>query len=394
MSRLRRPFFCVHFSTFSCKLRPRETRRVTDPPDDKRPASPSPAAPKAVLLRATAHEVVGSTMHVAGMSIIERSIKQIDRMGYTIVLASDGSCPLPKYLPASVIVHRVPKPDDLWAVRREMPGLVEIPADVVRPSSRSLEGGLRVTDQVSRKRAEDAVFAELMRGDLGFVARHLNKPVSFFITRHLLCHMPVTPNQVSIGAALFGLCGAALIATGSYPIMLWGFFLAHVQSILDGCDGELARVRLRQTAFGEWLDSLVDDGLNIALFIALGIGFFRGTGVGLYLAAGLAAAAMHAFYDVVALWEIRRQGESGEIIKVAWRLAGSASLKNRLRQGRGGLALTVVTMGRRDFFIFAFLVYALLGWLRLTLLHASLVATSLFVVAAAQVIWRLRGSPE
>jgi phosphatidylglycerophosphate synthase len=347
-----------------------------------------------VILRATAQEVVGSTLRVAGLSVIERSIKQIDRLGYMIVVASDGSCPLPKYLPPSVTVRRVPKPDDLVALRQELPGVVEIPANMVRPSGRSLEGGLRVLDEASRRRAEDAVFAELLRGDLGFVARYLNKPVSFFITRHLFCHLPVTPNQVSVGAALIGLCGAAFIATGSYATMIWGFFLAHLQSVLDGCDGELARVRLQQTAFGEWLDTLLDDGLNIAIFAALGIGFYRATGVGLYLATGMLAAVLHLCYDAVALGEIRRQGETGEIIKLRWRLTGSDSLKKRMQKGRGNLLVTVVSMGRRDFFIFAFLIYALVGWPKLILLHAFLVATSVFILAVAQVIWRLRGSPD
>ncbi len=367
--------------------------------EDRAPRHSSPPpAPKAVILRATAQEVVGATLRVAGLSVIERSIKQIDRLGYTIVVASDGSCPLPKFLPPSVIVRRVPKPDDLTALRKETPGLLEIPANLVRPSGRSLEGGLRVVDQQSRKRAEDAVFAELLRGDLGFVARYLNKPVSFFITRHLLCHLPLSPNQVSVGAAILGFCGAALIATGNYAIMIWGFFLAHVQSILDGCDGELARVRLQQTPFGEWLDTLLDDGLNILIFAALGIGLYRGTGVGLYLAAGVLAAAMHLCYDAVAISEIRRQGETGETIKLRWRLAGKESLKKRLQkgpaQGRSNLAMALVTMGRRDFFIFAFLVYALVGLPKLTLIHAAIVATSVFTVAVAQLIWRLRGSPE
>ena len=35
---------------------------------------------------------------------------------------------------------------------------------------------------------------DLLRGDLGFVARYLNKPVSFRVTRYLLCKLPITPN--------------------------------------------------------------------------------------------------------------------------------------------------------------------------------------------------------
>jgi phosphatidylglycerophosphate synthase len=356
-------------------------------------AEPTPRK-RPVLLRATASEVVGASMRVAGLTVIERSIKQLDRMGLSIIAASDGSCPLPKYLPPSVLVRKVPRPDELANLRREMPDAIEIGANEVRPSNRSLEGGLRVVDQASRKKAESAIFAELMRGDLGFVARYLNKPVSFFITRHLLCHLPVTPNQITLGAAAIGLLGAIFIASGNYPFMLWGFFLAHVQSILDGCDGELARVRFQQSAIGEWLDTLVDDGLNIITFAALGIGFYRATGSVMYLSIGLIASFLHVLYDWVALSELRRQGEGGEIIKIRWRLTGGKNLKMRMAKKGVTPALVFITMGRRDFYILAFLVYALLGVGKLALLHALVLAMSAFTLAATQTIWRWRGSPE
>ncbi len=384
----------MHFGSDSGRLC---LPNVTDADEPVTPtvvdAIPQPAK-RAVIVRATASEVVGAGMHVAGLSVVERSLKQLDRMGLSIIVASDGSCPLPKYLPPTALLRRVPRPDELAGLRKELEGVPEVGADEVRPTNRSLDGGLKVVDEISRRKAESAVFAELLRGDLGFVARYLNKPVSFFITRHLLCRLPLTPNQVTLGAALVGLLGATFIASGSYTFMLWGFFLAHVQSILDGCDGELARVRFQQSAIGEWLDTLVDDGLNIAIFAALGIGFYRATGSNLFLSAGLVASLMHIVYDFVALTEIRRQGEGGEIIKVRWRLTGSDNMKTRLTKTRANPMIVLYTMGRRDFFVFIFLVYALLGLGKLALVHALLIAGPLFVIAATQVIWRLRGSPE
>ena len=329
-------------------------------------------------------------MRVAGLSVLERAIKQLHGLGYHVVLASDGSCRLPPYLPASVQVHKVPKPENLTALRRDMSGAIEVGADEVRPASRSLEGTLRVIDEASRRHAERAVFAELLRGDLGFVARHLNKPVSFFITRHLLCRLPLSPNQVTLGAALVGLLGALTVASGGPALMVWGFFLAHLQSILDGCDGELARVRFQQSALGEWLDTLVDDGLNMVLFTCIGVGVFRANGNQLALAAGLVATVLYLGYDVVAYRELRLQGGGGEIIKVRWRLTGSSDMKTRLAKDRRDLLVTVHAIGRRDFFILAFLVYGLLGVPWLALIHALLIAGSLAVVAGAQVVWRAR----
>jgi hypothetical protein len=56
--------------------------------------------------------------------------------------------------------------------------------------------------------------------------------------------------------------------------------------------------------------------------------------------------------------------------------------------------VVVYSFGRRDFFVLAFLLYALLGLTKLALLHALIIAGPLMVIALAQVIWRLRGSPE
>ena len=358
------------------------------------PSNPSDRPAQVVILRATAKEVVGASLRVAGLTVLERSLKQLDRMGMTTFIASDGSCPLPKYLPPHAMVRKVPRPEDLAALRKEQPDAVELGANEVRPSMRGLEGGLPVNDDASRKKAESAVFAELMRGDLGFVARHLNKPVSFFLTRHLFCNLPFSPNQVTLGAAVVGLMGAALIASGNYAFMVWGFFLAHFQSILDGCDGELARVRFQQSAIGEWLDTMVDDGLNIVLFSAIGVGVYRAGGGHLPLYLGLLATAFHLVYDVVALLEMRRQGKGGEIIRLQWRLVGKDNMKNRLSAKKGSPFTTFYSLGRRDFFVLAFLVYALLGVAKLALVHSLCIAAPLFVVATAQVIWRLRGSPE
>jgi hypothetical protein len=97
---------------------------------------------------------------------------------------------------------------------------------------------------------------------------------------------------------------------------------------------------------------------------------------------------------VIAVREIRLQGGTGEIIKVRWRLAGKDSMKERLQKRRSGLMVALFTMGRRDFYIFAFLIYALLGFSKLALVHAVLIGGPLAVVAGAQVIWRMRGSRE
>ena len=125
------------------------------------------------------------------------------------------------------------------------------------------------------------MFAALYRPDLGFVARRLNKPLSVWVTRHWLVATSITPNQITLVAAAIGLVGCALLAVGGYAGALAGMACAHLQSILDGCDGELARVRFQQSKLGAWLDTFVDDVLNVLMTAAVGIGLWRaGAGTG------------------------------------------------------------------------------------------------------------------
>jgi len=342
-----------------------------------------------ILVRATQAESAGAGLRVAGLSVVERSIKQLAALNMRVVVASDGRCALPAL--SGVETRTVATPEDLDRLRAELPGATEVGADEVRPVGRELATSIRVTDAASCKQAEDAVFAQLLRGDLGFVARYLNKPVSFRITRYLLCHLPYSPNQITVAAAVVGLCGAALVATGHRWLMILGFFLAHAQSVLDGCDGELARVRFQQSKIGEWLDTFVDEALNIALFACTGIGLYRATGSQLALTVGLVAAAIHLFYDIVGLTELKRQGEGGELMHIRWWLAGDINMKKRTGQKRWDPVVIVHGLGRRDFFVFAFLVYALAGMPFLALVHASVISAGQLVLTTSQVGWRLFG---
>jgi phosphatidylglycerophosphate synthase len=349
-----------------------------------------------MLVRATRTESAGAGLRVAGLSVCERNLKQLRSLNLDVVLATDGQCPLPAVLPAGVELRTLAGAQALDGLRAELHPAREVGADEVRPAANDFASAVRVTDPASCKRAEDAVFAHLLRGDLGMVARHLNKPLSFRFTRHVLCHLPLTPNQVSVVAALVGLLGATLIATvpaGQPWLMVAGFFLAHAQSVLDGCDGELARVRFQQSKLGEWLDTVIDEGLNIALFACTGVGLWRQTGSTLALGVGLATATIHLFYDVVALTELARQGQGGEMLKIRWWLAGGVNMKKRTGEKRGDLLVIVHGLGRRDFFVFAFLLYALAGVPFLALVHASIMAVGQLALTCSQVVWRLVGRP-
>jgi phosphatidylglycerophosphate synthase len=349
--------------------------------------SPAPLT----VLDAGDSQLPGAGLRVAGLTVLERAARQLRRQGHAVVATVAPAAPLPRtrYWPEGAELIVTDAENAAATLARTRGASAVIAGNVVRPHSRADAPELRVTDAGSRKIAEDAVFAELLRGDLGLVARHLNKPISFRITRHLLCRLPITPNQVTVAAGLIALCGAGLIATGGRLAMVLGFFLAHVQSVLDGCDGELARVRFQQSATGEWLDTIVDDGLNLALAIAIGVGLWRATGAALFLCAGLGAAAMLLFYNFVAYRELIRQGEGGEVLKIKWWFAKGADLKNLIaKDQRRGFSSILMVLGRRDMFVFLWFVLALCGLTPLIAGYSFLIALSCFLVAAIQLVSR------
>jgi phosphatidylglycerophosphate synthase len=365
---------------------------------------PAPAAP--IIVRATREEAAGAALKVGGLTIVERAVKQLARMPVPrVILATDGTVAIPARLPSKAEVRRLPAETQttqsidvaIETLRAEVGATSVVAGDVVRVKATDLAsgGGLRVVDETTRAQAEDAIFNDLLRGDLGLVARHINKKISFRITRYVLCHLPFTPNQVTLGAAAIGLLGCLLIAAGTYPAMIAGLALAQLQSILDGCDGELARVRFQQTAIGEWLDTLVDDGLNLAIIASLAVGLAR-NGLGwLALAGGAAAFGMYLFYNVVSYRELIRQGQGGELIKIRWKLARGRDMKTMVGQGgaSGGISGLVLSLGRRDTFVFGWLILAILHLLPLALVWALLTSLSCFVMAVGQVIVRDEPAP-
>ena len=374
----------------------------------------SPEAVVPVILLATREEARGASMRVGGLRVVDRTLRQISKLrDVKVTLVSDGSVRLPKRLPPHVEVRETQNPGALVnELKAQLEDPIVIGADVVRVQGNRLDRGTRVVDRASRRVAEDAVFEDLLRADLGIVARFINKKISFRITRYLLVNLPFSPNMVTLFAGLVGLFGAFLVSTGTFDNVCLGFVLAQAQSILDGCDGELARVRFQQTAIGEWLDTIVDDLLNLAFVLAVGVALWR-RGVpdlnfaslkkGDVLAAlnggsfgdmkvALAAAAMLLFYNVVAYRELVKQGEGGEVLKIRWWFAYGQSLKSMSGAGSGPLK-AVLMIGKRDFFIFAWMILAYCDLLPIVLLYALVLAIVYAGVAVGQLLtpeWRLR----
>lgn len=115
-----------------------------------------------------------------------------------------------------------------------------------------------VDDPSDFQRAEKALLNRLRdKANEGPVSRHLNRPISAWFSRRL-AKLDVTPNQISLFSFLCSLLAAGLFAFGGYLTLLLGGILAQFASIIDGCDGEVARLKYQSSDFGGWFDAVLD----------------------------------------------------------------------------------------------------------------------------------------
>src|SRR4029077_20801957 len=89
---------------------------------------------------------------------------------------------------------------------------------------------------------------------------------------------PLTPNQLSVMLVAIGFYSAWLFSTGSYVAGVVGAFLSLAASVLDGCDGEIARLKYQESALGCWIETFGDYSYYVAIFAGLTVGAVTRTG--------------------------------------------------------------------------------------------------------------------
>jgi phosphatidylglycerophosphate synthase len=124
--------------------------------------------------------------------------------------------------------------------------------------------------------AEQTIRRSIFKDTDATVAR-FNRRISLPISIALI-PTPLTANQLSVILVFIGFYSGWLFSIGHYwPGVLAGF-LSLAASILDGCDGEIARLKYQESALGCWIETVGDYSYYIAIFIGLTFGAARQTG--------------------------------------------------------------------------------------------------------------------
>lgn len=218
--------------------------------------------------------------------------------------------------------------------------------------------------------AEQFLCEQIRLGASGIVARHLNKRISLPISR-VLARLRVHPHVITAFNMCVGL--AAGIGTGgmTYWGLLIGALLFQMASVLDGCDGEVAKLTFRTSKFGQYIDTVSD---NLAL-----VSFITGLIIHQYRVVGIESAVVWAAILLSGLTVLL-----GIMIRFLRRHTNSASLVTfeieylgRLTRGRttrlAAFAQHGKTLIKKDCFSLVALGLACLGLLPLWLFAGAIV---------------------
>jgi phosphatidylglycerophosphate synthase len=217
----------------------------------------------------------------------------------------------------------------------------------------------------------DAAERRLLRGLIkdtdGFMARHVERPISLRIVRHLAA-TAATPNQITLLSVAIGLCGAPFFLSSQALWQTAGALLFLAHSILDGCDGELARLRFQESRFGGIIDYWGDNLVHIAIFACMAVGWSLFISAPWPLLLGAAAALGNLGSAWFVYWRVMQaKKDSGPLFTSVATVPGRT------------LARLLDAASRRDF-IYLVLIFALFGKSSWFLVLASVGAPIFFLL--------------
>lgn len=275
------------------------------------------------------------TQVIAGLTALERRVREVAKAGATRAVVAAAPVELPRPLP--------------------------IPVEFVPPGSAPPEGatreradviaGVELVDDAARRTAEWALIRRMNKSYEGPVDALINWRFSMRITRVLARRsLAITPNHVTIAAILVGLTASALAWQGGWLYFALAGVLLEFNSILDSCDGELARLRYQYSKLGQWLDNLSDDIVDNLFMVAVGHGI---GGVWQWL--GLAAAGGRLLVSLVTYVSVFVRTGTGDIFSFRWWFEMGNKSVDQLYKPTS-ISTWLRSFGRRDTFVFVWMI--------------------------------------
>jgi phosphatidylglycerophosphate synthase len=287
--------------------------------------------------------------------------------GYDLV----GICALPAEIVCDIVDH-CPCPV------RDMEDLVAwlLVNDAVQCEPVQEELWQRVLTSEDRLSAERKLEQWLVKPTDGIFAR-MNRRISVPISRQI-AKFPITPNMVSLFTLGVGFVAGLFFARGSYWSVLFGAVLSVWASILDGCDGEIARLKLMESDFGCWLETVCDYLYYLFIFAGMAIGLLKSSGTKTYLIwTGLLLVGAVVSFLVTGIGRHRLASQRPEQYLKIWQARAESRRSNPILYFGRHTEFII----RRCFMPYALLFFAVLDITRVAFVMAAVGANMVWLIS-------------
>ncbi len=240
-----------------------------------------------------------------------------------------------------------------------------------------------VKEKSDIKKAEQFLTENIRMRAPGWIARNINKKISLPLSL-AMAEKHIGPNAITAFNLLLGLSSGFFAAGGTYLSMLTGGLIFQLASIIDGCDGEVAKLLHRSTKFGQVFDTISDNLALLSFVIGMIIGSAKYTGSSWPYAGGAIMLAGVITFIGLMIAYLKKYSHSASL---------NAFDKEYIQQitREGGKSDPVIAfikyckfMTKKDFLSFAYFISALLGilpiWIPVTALGSWIASAALAYV--------------
>jgi len=240
----------------------------------------------------------------------------------------------------------------------------------------------------SRKEAERIIFSHVGKTATGWIARNINGRMSLPLSK-LLIRTSLTPNAVSVLINLIGVLCGPFYALG-HPVL--GALFMQAATVLDRCDGEVARIKLMETKKGQWVDTISDQFTVLSFLIGVPLGYYLQTGSTIAIILGSYNIIVFILFLIWSFYFLIKYTDSGSLVAYfevdkhidPEELSVLRKLIARLRP-----------LGRRNYYSAGLVLIAIIGGNSLVLFITSF-ALTLFLLHQLEDVVRIfrLGKPE
>jgi phosphatidylglycerophosphate synthase len=222
------------------------------------------------------------------------------------------------------------------------------------------------SDENSIRNAENLLFSNIRKSERGWMSRNINRKISIPISAFLM-RTPLTPNMISILVGIVGILSGVLYAL-KHPI--WGGVFLEASSILDGCDGEVAKIKLKESKRGQWIDTIFDQLSYISFIVGVPIGYYSITKSPLPIVLGGINLGIVVLCLLWALYFVATYADTGSMVRYPKAVDKLIPFEKRTMLYK--LLSKLRPLMQRQYFSFIILVASVLGGYLLVLSGTTL----------------------